>query len=105
MQPLRDLYQTHLERFAQFVNSFPGEKLNGPLLMQPSAYFRQSKKLLVIGQETYGWLCEYDDIDAQLEKYKKFNVGDDEGEKYRGPFWNVTRKVESILGIEKYSCV
>jgi hypothetical protein len=100
MQSLRKLYETNFERFTHFVNSFPNEVLYGPLLMEPSAYFRQTKKLLIIGQETYGWDCEFD-IDALLDKYTKFNVG----EKYwASPFWNVTRKVESILGIEKYSC-
>ena len=101
MQTLRELYQTNIERFAQFVNTFPNEDLQGPLLLEPSAYFQQPTKLLVIGQETNGWHCEHDDIDAQLEGYRKFNVG----ETYRAsPFWNVTRKVESILGIASHSC-
>jgi hypothetical protein len=105
MQALRDLYQTHIKRFAQFVNSFPNEHFNGPLLMEPSAYFQQPRKLLVVGQQTYGGRCEYGDIDAQLEWYRKFNMGGEEGKPYyASPFWNVTRKVESILGIERYSC-
>jgi len=100
MNTLRDLYQTHLNRIADFVQSFPDEGLQGPLLMDPAAYFRQQTKLLVIGQETGGWLDDYNDIDAQLDLYRKFNLGD----KWQGPFWNITRKVESALGIERCSC-
>ena len=100
MKTLRNLYEANLQRFAEFVQSFPDEDLEGPLLMDPAAYFRQPTKLLVVGQETGGWACDYDDIDAQLEVYRKFNLG----ETWPGPFWNITRKVESILGIEKCSC-
>ena len=105
MQALRDLYQAHIERFAQFVNSFPNEHFNGPLLMESSAYYQQPRKLLIVGQQTYGGPCEYGNIDAQLEWYRKFNMGWQEGKRdYPSPFWNVTRKVEFVLGIERYSC-
>jgi len=100
MKTLRGCYETNLDHIVQFVNSFPNDKLQGPLLMDPSAYFRQPTKLLVIGQETAGWGDDYDDIDAQLEIYRKFKMG----EKQPGPFWNITRKIESILGVEKCSC-
>jgi hypothetical protein len=69
--------------------------------MHLSAYFQQTKKLLIVGQETYGWHCKYADVEAQLEFYLNFNMGE---KHYSSPFWNITRKVESILGIERYSC-
>lgn len=97
---LRDLYANNVGRFTQFVHSFPDEDLPGPLLIEPTAYFEQPRRLLVVGQETGGWGYYYDDVDAQLAVYKKFNLG----EKWPGPFWNITRKVESILGIERCSC-
>jgi hypothetical protein len=100
MTTLRDLYQANLNRFADFVRSFPDENLEGPLLLEPTAYFRQPTKLLIVGQETGGWHCNFDNIDAQLDAYRKFNLG----ETWPGPFWNVTRKVESLLGIERCSC-
>jgi len=100
MKTLRELYQTHSARISQFAQSFPTEGLQGPLLMDPVAYFRQPTKLLVVGQETGGWHDDYDDIAAQLNAYRKFNLGDN----WIGPFWNVTRKVESNLGIERCSC-
>jgi hypothetical protein len=95
MQILRDLYQTHIERFAQFVNTFPEEKLqlHGPLLLDPSAYFEQPIKLLVVGQETMGWHSKYDDIDAQLEGYREFNVG----EFRRGPRFGTSRAMSNAF--------
>ena len=104
MESLRELYEASLERFAQFVKSFPNEHFNGPLLMDPSRYFQQPKKLLVIGQETYGWSCKYYDIDAQFDFYRMFNAGENKCKSpHTGPFWNITRKVEKTLGIESYS--
>ena len=85
----------------QPANLFPDKGLSRPLLMQPLAYFKQPIKLFIIGQETYGWNCEHDNVDALLEKYTVFNMGE---KYYSTPFWNITRKVESVLGIEKYSC-
>lgn len=100
MSTLRALYQTHRDRFAEFARSFPDEGLQGPLLLDPPTYTGQRTKLLVVGQETGGWLDNYDDIDAQLKIYRDFNLGD----KWMGPFWNITRKVESALGIDRCSC-
>lgn len=102
IKTLRDLYQTHLERFAQFVDSFPTETLYGPLLIEPSTcYWKQTSKLLIIGQETKRWYSEYKNIDAQLEKYKEFDTG---RHHVASPFWNITRKVELRLGIAPHSC-
>jgi hypothetical protein len=100
MNTLHDLYQTHLACLTKFAASFPNEGLQGPLLMDPISYFNQQPKLLVIGQETGGWLDDYEDIEAQFKNYREFNLGD----KWIGPFWNITRKVESALGIDRCSC-
>jgi hypothetical protein len=98
---LRDLYQANHNRLVQFANSFPEKALNGPLLMDPTEYFKQERKLLVVGQETNGWHNAYKDIDAQLECYKQFNLGEKWG---RGAFWNINRKVEKMLDIAPCSC-
>ena len=100
MKTLRNLYDSHLDRITQFVGTFPDAGLQGPLLMDPAAYFDQRTKLLVVGQETGGWFDDYNDIDAQLDGYRKFNLGD----KWQGPFWNITRKVEPLLGVDRCSC-
>jgi len=74
---LRDIYHANIDCIAQFVDSFKDEDLSGPLLLEPSTYFKQ------------------------LKAYRDFNVG----ETYvASPFWNITRKVETVLGIDCYSC-
>ena len=101
MKKLRDLYQEHLKRLCEVRETFPKEDLHGPFLLEPTTYFKQPTKLLIIGQETNGWCCDYKDIDAQLRAYRKFNMGERCG---RSPFCNITRKIEAILGIPRYSC-
>lgn len=100
MNALRNLYQKHHEFIFRFADKFPEAGLQGPLFMELSLYFEQKTKLLIVGQETAGWSDEYHDIDAQLEAYRKFNLG----ERRQGPFWNMTRKIESALGIARCSC-
>lgn len=97
---LRDIYEAHQAQLAAFAASFPDEGLQGPLLLDPIAYHGQSTKLLVVGQETGGWLDDYQNIDAQFTVYRNFKLG----EKWNSPFWSVTRKLESALGIEKCAC-
>ncbi len=98
---LKNLYQKSLNDFQCFTDKFSKECLHGPLLINPKAYYGQETKLLIIGQETYGWASEYTDINAQMSCYEEFNVG----ENYvSSPFWNVTRKVERLLNIEPFSC-
>ena len=101
MDTLQKLYQEQFEKLCQAREAFPNEELNGPFLMEPTTYFEQSIKLLIVGQETYGWSCEYKNINAQLKTYREFN----HGQNYRSsPFWNITRKIEDILEISPYSC-
>ena len=100
MSTLRELYHTHRDRIGEFARSFPKEGLNGPFLMDSPLYADQRTKLLVVGQETGGWPSNYDDIDAQFKAYRDFNLG----AKWMGPFFSITRKVESVLGIDKCAC-
>lgn len=97
---LKELYQAHLSQITDFARQFPDEGLSGPLLIDPVAYHTQPTRLLVIGQETNGWGDNGTDLEAQLKCYRDFNLG----ENYPGPFWNITRKIESALSIEKLSC-
>ncbi len=77
--------------------------MQGPLLMDPVLYFRQPVKLLIIGQETSGWCCEYRDIPKQLAAYREYDVGRGAKDSYTR-FWDVTRKLEACLGIAPCSC-
>lgn len=77
------------------------EDLEGPFLMELSSYYKQPIKLLIIGQQTKGWCCDYNDHKSLLDTYRDFRMGE---KYYSTPFWNITRKVEDIIGIARYSC-
>lgn len=101
MNDLRSLYQRHHDTIIRVREQFPDEELYGPLLAYPTTYFDQPRRLLVIGQETNGWACNYRDLDFQLAYYRDFNVA----ENYRvSPFWQFVRKIESIMSIVPCSC-
>jgi hypothetical protein len=64
-------------------------------------YSSQPKRLLIVGQETFGWDYHVSNIDKQMQAYENFNLGVDY---YSSPFWNITRKVERALKNEEHSC-
>ena len=78
--------------------------LSSPLLIEPSeAYFRQARKLMVIGQETNYWRTEYAPdrcaevaVNNLLDTYWLFN----HGEHYRSTFWQAVRELEGAIGVE-----
>lgn len=99
---LEELYKKKISEFKNIVEQFPERNLMGPLLMSETNEYENSKvKLLIIGQETNGWGYHSEKIKQGMSDYLSFNLG----EKYiSSPFWNVTRKIESALGNNKYSC-
>lgn len=99
---LKELYQRYQNSFEAITRKFPNADIAGPLLMSPnSLYQKQKNKLLIIGQETKGWGYHSSDIDAGMKLYEDFNLG----VKYNSsPFWNITRKIERLLGNDEYSC-
>lgn len=100
---LKQIYLTKVKDFKDIVEKFPNDDLAGPILISPNdLYFKQKKRLMIVGQQTNGWSYYVDDIDKQLENYQWFNLGKTY---YASPFWNITRKVETALGNEEYSCV
>jgi len=99
---LLSLYTTRKEDFKKVVERFPKDDLAGPLLMSPNPdYYTSPNKLLIVGQQTNGWSYHIDDISKQMKTYEDFNVG---VKYYASPFWNITRKVENILGNKPHSC-
>ena len=99
---LFSLYTTRQKDFKKVVERFPEDDLAGPLLMSPNPdYYTSPNKLLIVGQETNGWSYHIDDIAKQMTTYENFNVG---VEYYASPFWNITRKVENVLGNKPHSC-
>lgn len=101
-EELLSLYEKHYADLKAVLAEHPGENMDGPLLISPNqSYSKQPHRLMVIGQETNGWESDLDDLLKQMEHYEEFNVG----EIYRStPFWNITRKVEHLLGDQPYSC-
>ena len=101
-EQLLKAYQGRQAEFKSVRAKFSDDDMAGPLLMSPNDKFaNQPNPLLIIGQETYGWDYNVDDLVMQMDVYENFNVGKDY---FASPFWNVTRKVEMALGNEPYSC-
>ena len=98
-QLLNDLYSKHWSEIKDLRNRNP--ELSTPILIKfPTSYLSQNVKLMIIGQQTQGW-GEGGVIDL-LACYEDFNFGESY---YASPFWNVTRKIERVLNIDKYSIV
>lgn len=105
------LFQCYCNRISDFqkIQDTCGKDKNihGPLLMSPNdIYEKQPLPFLVIGQETYGWdvfsdIVTEDECLEMMHITEDFNVGE---KYYASPFWNVTRKIEGILGNEPCSC-
>jgi len=100
MKSLRKLYQANKRLLIDVREALINEDLKGPFLMELDEYYQQSVKLFIIGQESHGWCCEYENHVALLSTYTDFNMGAN----HSSPFWNITRKIENIIGIPSYSC-
>ena len=95
---LRSLYEKHWPPINKCMKKYPG--LSGPTVMDISdAYFNSNVKLMIIGQQTYGW--QRGSLETLLKAYRGFNFGK---KYYPTPFWNMTSKITTdILGISPYS--
>ena len=101
-EDLIKIYQKRLDQFDEIAEKFKQVNLHGPFLLSPNTKYQKSKKrLLIIGQETKGWHRIQDNIDGLMKVYEDFDLGRNY---YSSPFWNVIRKVERVLDIEKYGC-
>lgn len=102
----RKLYIKREAIFLKFIEENSNKEITGPLLITPSQlYYNQNKRIMIIGQETKGWLKEWENnrygwIVRQMLHTENFNLG----EKYGcSPFWSFFRKFEELLGNDKYS--
>lgn len=92
-KPLFDLYKKH-EPTIVAVKTRCQDQMGGPFLTAPNGdYWRSSRKVAFVGQETKGWPSE-PDIYAQMATYTRFNLGKGY---YSSPFWNIIRKFEAAL--------
>ena len=71
------------------------DDLGGPLLIDvPDAYRSSTVKLMVVGQQTYGWGDPEDGIDGLLAEYHRFDLG----KTYlKSPFWQAAHAVYESL--------
>lgn len=94
-------YTANHKSIVKVRESFGETHLNGPLIMNLESYWRQTVKLMIVGQETKGWNCSYNDLESLKNTYREFNMGE---HYYSSPFWNITRKIEAIIGLPSFSC-
>ena len=70
------------------------QNLKGPLLIDvPNAYHEARVKLMVVGQQTYGWECPEAGIEGLLAKYRWFKMG----KGMRSPFWQAAYEIYNCL--------
>src|SRR4051812_48381857 len=101
-EELLQLYRLQQPVFRDIISNFPNDDLAGPFLMSPTLRYKtQNHPLLIVGQETNGWTHYIDELEKQMHTYEKFNVGISQP---MNAFWNIIRKVESVLGNEPCSC-
>lgn len=96
---LQKLYLSCLDDFKIFSDDNKKLDLCGPLCIKVGGYAQQKTKLMIVGQETYGW-CNSLTLGEQLDTYEEFNFG---SAYVSSPFWNITRKLERALRVDPYA--
>ncbi|MDN4357439.1 hypothetical protein OA801_05720 [Citrobacter portucalensis] len=96
---LNQLYIKNNDIINEYRKKHSDKNLHGPLLLNISNYLSQKIKLMVVGQETFGWNKSLSIVE-QRTTYQEFNFG---SSYYSSPFWNVIRKLERSLNIEPYA--
>lgn len=99
---LANLYSSHWDSYLLGRTSLSEKKLQGekldytrPLLLKlkdEQRYLDSDKRIMILGQETNGW-AERGDMTPEnsMNKYIDFFC-DGEGVKWKGPFWNETKR-------------
>jgi len=97
---LNAIYEKIPTVYPSFLND--REYISGPFLVSVTQeYIDSKKKIIVVGQETFGWLnykvfCSSDKkIQIYLEEYGNFDFGifKNQSKKYNSPFMNEFRKI------------
>ncbi len=100
---LESFYLENLAQIREIRLRYKDCDLGGPLLISPSeGYITSKKKIFIVGQQTNGWCCDFDNVQNQMRCYEEFNLGKNY---YRTPFWNVFRKIEKAILGEEYCSV
>lgn len=96
---IKQLYLNNIAALNAFRDCYHEYILHGPLLLNIDKYFTQKIKLMVVGQETYGWSTS-GDVETLIAVYERFNFG---ASYVSSPFWSVIRKIERSLEVEPYA--
>jgi hypothetical protein len=95
---LQDLYKSQLGRFRRIAQSH--SSLSEPLLLSvPSEYERAAKRLLVVGQQTWGWtghgeINTLGQVEWLMKGYEHFSLG---RHYIASPFWQASHELYSRL--------
>lgn len=94
-QELETLYKSNIDRIKAVRDAFPETDLEGPFLISAlDEYQHAAKRIMIIGQQTKGWYCDVEDVDAHMKGYEEFNFGENY---YNTPFWSFFHKIGSAL--------
>lgn len=92
---LKELYKQQIPKLQKALEPYKDCNVSSPLLINPcEAYFKQNIKLMVVGQQTYGWAAGKIEIDDLLDEYNRFYFSE---ENKSSPFWRTVRKLEKEI--------
>ena len=65
---LENLYKSNIAKIKAVRDAFPEYGLKGLFLISvPDRYQDATKRVMIIGQQTKGWCCNVEDVDAQMK--------------------------------------
>lgn len=89
------MYKAEIPKLQKSLEPYKDCGVSSPLLINPcEAYFEQNIKLMVVGQQTYGWAAGKNKIDDLLDEYNRFYFSE---ENKSSPFWRTVRKLEKEI--------
>ena len=89
MDELKQIYRDAMPSIGHISAQY--DAVSGPLLMTiPCSYVQTRVRLMVIGQQTYGWPSVTVELEELLRTYKEFDLG---REYYSSPFWQASHQV------------
>lgn len=100
MRMNRRLHAVYQSALAEWSHTLPAaDGVSRPLLLHvPASYSQATIRLMIVGQETFGWgVPGRDSVDELLANYREFDLG----RNYRrSPFWQAAHRVHRALNPE-----
>ena len=103
---LKELYAKIPSEMTEYVNSFnarsDGDFISNPILLAATdKYCNAPKRMMVIGQETYTWLGEYNkgrySADNSIGRLQNlYDIFVNEWVGYNSPIWNLYDRIQNI---------